>query len=218
MRIVIIVALLFLAPVTGLFAGVYLMALERFDVESLKVIEVRKCESANYPCAYILGPDGYVHKISVGDSIGRNRGKVTKIDSCGLWFQEVRENDKGDWGAIDRVMFLDDMLLKCGKNLPENTDIVKEGKADVLSQKQIEGKAFKVFFNLHGFSLSNLQSGTSFSIPLISGVHSFPMDDKWIVTIWDAVSNKKKVKIFVMIFSKSGDLIKYSTNGPEPES
>lgn len=217
MRTLIIVLLLFLPSMKALSEGVHSNALQRFDVEDLEIVEIGKCKSTGYPYAYILDADGYRHKVNIDDFLGRNLGKIKKIDSCGLWFREIREIEVGDWGNLDRLLLDENAPLSCTQNLPENIKIVEKEKSQIMPQKQIENKAFRIFLNLHGFNSSNLQAGSYFSIPLISGVHSFFMDGKWIVTVWDEFTDAKKVKVFVFVFSERGNFIKYFSNGPEPD-
>ncbi len=216
MRTLIIILLLFLPSMKALSEGAHSNALQRFDVEDLKIVEIGKCKSTDYSYAYILDADGYRHKVNIDDFLGRNLGKIKKIDSCGLWFREIRENEVGDWGSLDRLLLDENAPLSCTQNLPKNIEIVEKEKSKIILQKQVENKAFKIFLNLHGFSKDNLPHGIV-SIPLISGVHSFFMDGKWIVTVWDEFSDAKKVKVFVFVFSERGNFIKYFSNGPGPD-
>ena len=217
MRTLIIASLLFFTSTEVLSTDIYPNALGRFDVGELKIIKIESCELVNCSYAYILDADGYVHKVNIGDFLGRNLGKIKKIDSCGLWFQEAIESEAGDWSDIDRLLLDENAPLSCTKNLPKNIKIVEKEKSKTILQKQVENKAFKVFLGLHGFSSSNLQAGSYFSIPLVSGVKSFSVDGKWIVMVWDEFSDAKKVKVFVFVFSERGNFIKYFSNGPGPD-
>lgn len=71
--------------------------LELYALESLKMIGVVK-KSANYD-AMILSPNGQVQVVRVGDYLGQNHGRVTKIESDSMVIAEAIPD--GDNGYIE---------------------------------------------------------------------------------------------------------------------
>ena len=73
-------------------------ALERYDLGSLTIVKVQltgKCA----PYAVIQDPDGYVHRLFLGNHIGKNFGLVKEIKKDSIKIEEVVQNDKDEWEA-----------------------------------------------------------------------------------------------------------------------
>jgi type IV pilus assembly protein PilP len=70
--------------------------LEAFQLTELKIVKIYlkgKCA----PFVLIRDPNGYVHRVFVGDYIGKNFGLVQKISSTGILIKEMYETQKDEW-------------------------------------------------------------------------------------------------------------------------
>ena len=69
--------------------------LENWTLEQLRLSGI--IERRGQLTALILAPDRQLHAVSRGDYMGRNHGRITKIDSQGLTLTELHMNAQGQW-------------------------------------------------------------------------------------------------------------------------
>lgn len=74
-------------------------SLENFPLDTLRY--VGSLERRGEIWAIIISPDSLIHKISVGNYIGQNYGKITKITDTGIEVSELVTNGIGGW--IERL-------------------------------------------------------------------------------------------------------------------
>lgn len=69
--------------------------LEQFELDSLKMVGTLQDSEENW--GIIKDPDGVVHRIKVGNYMGRNIGKVVNIFEDQIELREIVKNDDGRW-------------------------------------------------------------------------------------------------------------------------
>ncbi|MDE2148544.1 MAG: pilus assembly protein PilP [Gammaproteobacteria bacterium] len=69
--------------------------LEEFPLDSLSMVGVITFKGATY--AMIKAPDGVIHRVTIGDHMGQNYGKVIKITDHEIDLVEVVPNGFGGW-------------------------------------------------------------------------------------------------------------------------
>jgi type IV pilus assembly protein PilP len=69
--------------------------LERFELDTLTMVGTFSKESSDW--ALIRDPDGVVHRVSVGNYMGKNHGKVSKIDPDEVDLSEFIADGAGGW-------------------------------------------------------------------------------------------------------------------------
>ena len=69
--------------------------LERFELDTLVMVGTFAKESSNW--ALIRDPDGVVHRVSVGNYLGKNHGKVGLIDQDAVELSEFIADGAGGW-------------------------------------------------------------------------------------------------------------------------
>ncbi|UXI68208.1 pilus assembly protein PilP [Tahibacter amnicola] len=88
-------------------------ALEQFDIVDLAVVSVH-CRRVNDCYANVLDPNGFVHHLSPGEFIGRNQGKVNKIEKCAIHFVELYKNSDGVWYEKENELRFSDEYRPAG--------------------------------------------------------------------------------------------------------
>ncbi len=78
-------------------------ALERYALDALRMVGI--IEFSGEMRALIRAPDGVVHRVSGGNYLGLNAGKVTFIDETGMELREIIADTQGQW--IERDARLD---------------------------------------------------------------------------------------------------------------
>jgi len=78
--------------------------LERFDLDTLVMVGTFAKESSEW--ALIRDPDGVVHRVSVGNYLGKNHGKVGLIDQDKVALAEFIPDGAGGWIVRDAAMAL----------------------------------------------------------------------------------------------------------------
>ena len=69
--------------------------LEQFELDSLRMVGTM--ENEDYQWGIILDPDGAVHRIRVGNYMGRNTGKILNVFEDRIEVREIIRNSQGRW-------------------------------------------------------------------------------------------------------------------------
>jgi Tfp pilus assembly protein PilP len=69
--------------------------LERFELDSLRMVGT--LEDQNFQWGIIRDPEGTVHRVKVGNYIGRNIGKILNIYEDKIDLREIVKNPDGRW-------------------------------------------------------------------------------------------------------------------------
>lgn len=69
--------------------------LEQFELDSLRMVGTIENEDANW--GIIQDPDGVVHRVKVGNYMGRNIGKIVNIFEDKIELREIVQNNQGRW-------------------------------------------------------------------------------------------------------------------------
>ena len=69
--------------------------LEQFELDSLKMVGTMDDTNENW--GIIIDPDGIVHRVSVGNYLGRNIGKIVNIFEDRIELREIVKNSQGRW-------------------------------------------------------------------------------------------------------------------------
>ena len=69
--------------------------LEEFELDSLRMVGTMDNGENNW--GIIQGPDGTVHRIKVGNYMGRNTGKVLNVFEDRIEIREIVKNGQGRW-------------------------------------------------------------------------------------------------------------------------
>jgi len=69
--------------------------LERFELDTLIMVGTFSKESSEW--ALVRDPDGVVHRVAVGNYMGKNHGKVNKISNDEVYLSEFIADGVGGW-------------------------------------------------------------------------------------------------------------------------
>lgn len=69
--------------------------LEEFPLESLKMVGFLFIHNAAH--AQIIGPDGKIRSVKVGNYMGQNFGQITSITETEIKLKEMVQDTAGDW-------------------------------------------------------------------------------------------------------------------------
>lgn len=69
--------------------------LEQFELDSIRMVGTLDDKDENW--GIMLDPDGVVHRVKVGNYIGRNIGKIINIFEDRVELREIVKNDQGRW-------------------------------------------------------------------------------------------------------------------------
>ncbi len=69
--------------------------LEQFELDSLRMVGTM--ENEEYQWGIIQDPDGVVHRIRVGNYMGRNTGKILNVFEDRIEVREIIRNSQGRW-------------------------------------------------------------------------------------------------------------------------
>jgi len=78
--------------------------LERFELDTLTMVGTFYKDSSEW--ALIRDPDGVIHRVSVGNYLGKNHGKVGLIDQDEVQLSEFISDGAGGWIIRDAAMAL----------------------------------------------------------------------------------------------------------------
>lgn len=76
--------------------------LEMFSLESLVMVGMVNIDGKPY--ALIKDPESQVHRVTLGQRIGQNYGKVIQVTRNGVQLKESIQNNTGAWAEIDSSM------------------------------------------------------------------------------------------------------------------
>ena len=80
--------------------------LEQFELDSLRMVGLM--ESDDNQWGIIKDPDGAVHRIKVGNYMGRNTGKVLNVFEDRIEVREIVRNSQGRWEERQAAIALDE--------------------------------------------------------------------------------------------------------------
>lgn len=69
--------------------------LEQFELDSLRMVGILQNADENW--AIISDPDGVIHRVRVGNYVGRNIGKITNIFEDRVELREIVKNSNNRW-------------------------------------------------------------------------------------------------------------------------
>jgi len=78
--------------------------LERFELDTLVMVGTFAKESSEW--ALIKDPDGVVHRVAVGNYLGKNHGKVSKVSNDEVQLSEFIADGAGGWLVRDASIAL----------------------------------------------------------------------------------------------------------------
>lgn len=78
--------------------------LEQFPLDSLKMMGTLTLKGSTY--ALVRDGDGVVHKVTVGNYMGQNFGKITQVTQAGLVLREIVSDGQGGWVERDTTVQL----------------------------------------------------------------------------------------------------------------
>lgn len=78
--------------------------LERFELDTLMMVGTFNKESSEW--VLVRDPDGVVHRVAVGNYMGKNHGKVTLIEPDEVVLSEFIADGAGGWLVRDASMAL----------------------------------------------------------------------------------------------------------------
>ena len=81
--------------------------LEQFELDSLRMVGLMESEDNQW--GIIKGPDGVVHRIKVGNYMGRNTGKVLNVFEDRIELREIVRNSQGRWEERQAAIALDEI-------------------------------------------------------------------------------------------------------------
>ena len=80
------------------------MALERFELDTLEMVGTFSKETSDW--ALVKDPDGVIHRVSVGNYVGKNHGKVFSIREDQVALSEFIADGAGGWLIREASMAL----------------------------------------------------------------------------------------------------------------
>ncbi|WGZ93573.1 MAG: pilus assembly protein PilP [Candidatus Thiothrix putei] len=81
--------------------------LESFPLDSLRMVGTLNQNSALW--ALIRIPDGAIHRARAGNYLGKNHGKITKVEETKVMLQEIVENGFGGFKERENAIALSDL-------------------------------------------------------------------------------------------------------------
>lgn len=81
--------------------------LEGFPLDSLRMVGTLNQNGALW--ALIRIPDGAIHRARAGNYLGKNHGKITKVEETKVLIQEIVENGFGGFKERDNAIALSDL-------------------------------------------------------------------------------------------------------------
>lgn len=76
--------------------------LERFGLDSLAMVGMVQIDGKPY--ALIKDPEAQVHRVTLGQRLGQNYGKVIQVTRNGVQLKESFQNNTGVWVEVDSSM------------------------------------------------------------------------------------------------------------------
>ncbi|MCI0399761.1 MAG: pilus assembly protein PilP [Gammaproteobacteria bacterium] len=78
--------------------------LEQFELDSLRMVGL--LEDTNEHWGIVLDPDGTIHRVKVGNYLGRNIGKITNIYEDRIELREIIQDSQGRWTEREAALAL----------------------------------------------------------------------------------------------------------------
>jgi type IV pilus assembly protein PilP len=78
--------------------------LEAYPLENLKMVGTLQQQKAMF--ALIKTPDNNLYRVSAGDYIGQNFGRITGIDETAVKLKELVQDSGNDWKEEERALLL----------------------------------------------------------------------------------------------------------------
>ena len=78
--------------------------LEQFELDSLRMVGTLDNENNNW--GVVLDPDGVVHRVSVGNYLGANIGKIINIYEDRIELREIIQDSGGRWEEREAALAL----------------------------------------------------------------------------------------------------------------
>jgi type IV pilus assembly protein PilP len=76
--------------------------LESFSLQELAMVAMLTLQDKTW--AAVLAPDGTVHRLQVGNYLGRNHGRVVRITETAVEMREIVPDGAGGWEERDNVL------------------------------------------------------------------------------------------------------------------
>ena len=80
--------------------------LERYELDTLSMVGTFSKEASDW--VLIRDPEGVIHRVLVGDYVGKNHGKVVEISDAQLSLSELISDGGGGWIVRDASIALDE--------------------------------------------------------------------------------------------------------------
>ena len=80
--------------------------LERYELDTLEMVGTFSKESSDW--ALVEDPEGIIHRVPVGNYIGKNHGRVVKIEAAKVDISELISDGGGGWLVRDASIVLGD--------------------------------------------------------------------------------------------------------------
>jgi type IV pilus assembly protein PilP len=78
--------------------------LEKFELDSLRMVGTLENENNNW--GIVLDPDGVVHRVSVGNYLGVNIGKIINVYEDRIELREIVQDSGGRWEEREAALAL----------------------------------------------------------------------------------------------------------------
>lgn len=78
--------------------------LEQYTLDSLRMMGT--LEQASQLWGIVRSPDGTIHRVQVGNYMGRNHGKIVNISEEGIELQEIVPDNQGAWSERQAALAL----------------------------------------------------------------------------------------------------------------
>ena len=80
--------------------------LERYELDTLSMVGTFSKEESDW--ALVRDPEGIIHRVPVGDYIGKNHGRVVSIDNSKIGLSELISDGAGGWLVREASIALGD--------------------------------------------------------------------------------------------------------------
>jgi type IV pilus assembly protein PilP len=81
--------------------------LEQYELDSLRMVGIMKNEESDW--GIIMDPNGTVHRVRVGNYLGRNVGKIVNIFENRIEMREIFQNTQGRWEEREASVALNEV-------------------------------------------------------------------------------------------------------------
>jgi type IV pilus assembly protein PilP len=96
MKILTLISVAILLIPTYSYATKTKEALEQYELDSLRISHVGQYGNCG-PIAHVFDPNGYVHQVRLGSYIGKQHGKIVKIEEDEIFVIEIHQDNNGEW-------------------------------------------------------------------------------------------------------------------------